>query len=88
MSEKGAIDFLAGVVHDGKVVLNDASLPDGTRVVVKVLEPDDDNDTFEVTPEEKAELLAAIAEAERGEGIDGYEHLRQLRAGASQSNAG
>jgi hypothetical protein len=88
MSAKEDAEVLAGVVRDGKVVLKDSRLPEGTRVTVKVLETDDDSDTFEVTPEEKAELLTSIAEAERGEGVDAYDRLRQLREGASSSNVG
>jgi hypothetical protein len=33
----------------------------------------------ELTPDQEAELLKAIAEIERGEGIDGAEFLRNLK---------
>jgi plasmid stabilization system protein ParE len=36
---------------------------------------------LELSPEELADLDAAIEEAERGEGMDAFEFLRQLRAG-------
>ncbi|HEX9459598.1 MAG TPA: hypothetical protein VGA84_10665 [Thermoanaerobaculia bacterium] len=35
----------------------------------------------ELTPEELAEVNSGIEEAERGEGMDGFEFLRQLREG-------
>ena len=35
----------------------------------------------ELDPEELAELNAAIEEAERGEGMDAFEFLKQLREG-------
>jgi hypothetical protein len=42
--------------------------------------PDDDDEVEdEMTPEQLAELEAAIEEADRGEGISGEEMLRQLR---------
>ncbi|HXA15556.1 MAG TPA: hypothetical protein VN380_01080 [Thermoanaerobaculia bacterium] len=36
---------------------------------------------LELTPEELAEVNAGIEEAERGEGMDGFEFLKQLRDG-------
>ena len=67
-------------VRDGRVVLDEPSeLPEGTEVELTVVEDDD----FE--PEERARLLkeldAAQDEFERGEGIDAFEFLAQLRAG-------
>ena len=44
-------------------------------------EPFDAEEEVELTPEELADLDAAIEEAERGEGMDAFEFLRQLRAG-------
>jgi hypothetical protein len=35
----------------------------------------------DVSPEELAELNAAIKDAERGEGMDAFEFLKQLREG-------
>ncbi len=35
----------------------------------------------ELSPEELAEVNAGIEEAERGEGMDAFEFLRQLREG-------
>lgn len=65
-----------GKVVDGKVVLEGEPLAEGS--VVTVIAQDDD-DTFDVTPEEERELLAAIAEAERGELVSWEELREQLR---------
>lgn len=54
---------------DGKI------LPEGT--IVTVLAPEGD-ETFELRPEEEVQLLAAIAEAERGETTDASKVLKQI----------
>jgi len=64
-----------GIVRKGKVEL-DNDLPDGTPVAVIVREGEE---TFELSPEEEAKLLEAIAQVERGEYEDGSELLRELR---------
>jgi hypothetical protein len=85
MADRSQKSSLPGIVRDGRVVLTGQALPDGTRVAVRVLEPDEDAEAFDVTPDEKAELLASIAEADRGDGMDAYDHLKSLRDGAGQS---
>ena len=45
------------------------------------LGPAETEEEVEVSPEELTELNAAIEEAERGEGSDGFEFLKQLREG-------
>ncbi len=65
-----------GIIRRGIVELDDKDLPDGTPVTVLVPEG---KDAFEVTPAEKAKLLAAIRELERGEVEDGWELLRSIR---------
>jgi len=65
-----------GTVIDGKVVVEGEPLAEGTKVTVVVRE---DEEFFELTPEEEAELLASIAEIERGEYITGEELLERLR---------
>lgn len=65
-----------GIVRRGKVELDDNDLPDGTPVAVIVR---DSQETFELSPEEEAKLLEAIAELDRGEYEDGRELLRELR---------
>jgi hypothetical protein len=71
-----AMRVTTGTIRKGKVELEEKDLPEGTTVTVLV---PDAGDTFEVTPEEKAKLLAAIREVERGEVEDGWELLRSIR---------
>jgi hypothetical protein len=44
-------------------------------------QPVETEEEVELSPEELADLDAAMEEAERGEGMDAFEFLRQLRAG-------
>lgn len=53
-----------GKVQGGTIKLDEPNLPEGA--VVTVLAPEVD-ETFELEPADEAKLLAAIAEAERGE---------------------
>lgn len=54
-------------VQGGVIVADGVELPEGATVMVVVDEPADDY--AELTPEEEAELDAAIAAADRGEGV-------------------
>jgi hypothetical protein len=65
-----------GTVVSGKVEIEGDPLPEGCTVTV--LAPDEDG-FFELGPQEEQELLAAIAEADAGDVIDGEEFLRELR---------
>ena len=65
-----------GKVLDGTIKVDTQSLPEGAIVTVLVPEGDE---TFELRPEEEAKLLAAIAEAERGETTSGSSVLEQIR---------
>ena len=65
-----------GTVVDGKVVVEGESLAEGSTVTVVLRE---DEETFELTPEEEAELLASIADIERGKFVTGEELLERLR---------
>ena len=65
-----------GTVVDGKVVVEGEALAEGSTVTVVLRE---DDETFELTAEEEAELLASIADIERGEFISGEELLQRLR---------
>jgi hypothetical protein len=65
-----------GKVVDGKVVLEGEPLPEGSVVTVLSRE---DEEGFDLSPEEEAALLAAIAEADRGELISWEELREQLR---------
>lgn len=64
-----------GKVIAGKVVVEGEPFPDGAKVTVIAR---DDDETFELSPEEEAEILSAIAEAERGETMDVAQLLDSL----------
>lgn len=65
-----------GKVIDGRVVVEGTAFDEGA--VVTILARDDD-ETFDLSPEQEAELLIAIAEAERGEVIPADRLLKNLR---------
>jgi hypothetical protein len=68
----------SGTIVDGKVVVEGLSLPDGTPVTVIAR---GDEAVVKLTPEEEAELLTALDEADREEGISAeklFERLRRL----------
>jgi hypothetical protein len=65
-----------GTVVDGKVVVEGESLTEGSTVTVLLR---DDEEGFELTPEEEGKLLESIAEIERGEFISGEQLLERLR---------
>jgi hypothetical protein len=65
-----------GKVVDGRVVVEGAALDEGTTVTVIARE---DDESFLLSPEQEAELLEAIGEAERGEVIGGEDLLKRLR---------
>ena len=65
-----------GKVNDGMIQLDTQSLPEGATVTVLAHEGDE---TFELNAEQEAQLLAAVAEAERGELINASEVLQQIR---------
>jgi hypothetical protein len=54
-----------GQVHRGAIEVDAGSLPEGTKVTILVHE---DDETFELSADEEANLIAAVAEAERGDG--------------------
>ena len=64
-----------GKVVSGKVEIEGEPLEEGTTVTV--LAPED-GETFEVTPEQRAALLASVEEAERRNLIEGAALLREL----------
>ncbi len=65
----------SGKVVSGKVVVDGEPLAEGATVTV--LAPDDD-ETFDLTPEEESLLLAAIREAEQGRVVEASAVLRDL----------
>ena len=66
--------ILAGVVVDGRII-TEGDLPDGTEVTVLA---EGGEETFQVSAEMEQELLESIAEADRGELVDGFQLLRGL----------
>jgi hypothetical protein len=66
-----------GRVVDGKIVVDDYQLEEGSLVKVTIGIGDGGP---ALTPEMEAELDESIAQADRGEGIDGYVFLEELRA--------
>jgi len=75
-SRISSMKIATGKIVDGKVVLEGEPLAEGSVVTVVAREGDE---TFDVSPEEERALLAAIAQAERGEVVS-WERLReQLR---------
>lgn len=69
-----------GKVIGGKVVVEGAALAEGAAVTVLVRENDE---TFEVTPDQEKELLLALAEADRGDVVASEELLKDLRREAT-----
>lgn len=69
------MQLTTGIVMAGKLVVEGLDLPDGEMVVVLTREAED---TVELSQEEEAELLEAIAEADRGETISAEELFARL----------
>jgi len=65
-----------GKVQNGAIEVDSNTLPEGAKVTILVHEVDE---TFEVNPADEAKLLAAIAEAERGEGLSVAEVLQEIQ---------
>ncbi len=65
-----------GKVSNGVIQIDIEDLPDGTTVTLLAHEGDE---TFELDPAQEMQLLAAIAEAERGELVSASELLQKLR---------
>ena len=64
-----------GRVVSGKVVIEGGPFPEGSRVTVIGCE---DDETFELSPQDEAEILAAVAETERSEMISAHELITSL----------
>jgi len=70
------MQFATGTVVDGKVVVQGASLPEGTIVAILARESDE---TFDIPADLEADLQASMAEAERGETIPAEQLFARLR---------
>lgn len=66
-----------GKVNNGMIQIDTTDLPDGTTVTLLAHEGDE---TFELDSAQESQLLAAIAEAERGELISASELLHKIRS--------
>jgi hypothetical protein len=75
-SKISAMQITVGTVVDGKIVVEGDPLPEGAVVTILAREADE---TFDVPADLEAELLEAIAEADRGETISAEELLERLR---------
>ena len=76
MVELPAMLITTGLVQNGAIEGDYDNLPEGAKVTILVHE---DDETFEVTAEQETHLLAAIAEAERGDHISASQLLEELR---------
>jgi len=65
-----------GTVRGGAIQIDPKSLPDGATVTVLAPEGDE---TFELSPEDEAKLLATITEAEQGKTTSAADLLKQIR---------
>jgi hypothetical protein len=70
------MQLATGTVIDGKVVIEGLALPEGT--VVTVLTRDDEQ-AVRLSPAEEAQLLEALDEADREEGISAEELFARLQ---------
>jgi hypothetical protein len=64
-----------GRVVGGRIEVEGEALPEGKTLKIVILE----DEAFSVTDEEKRFLLESLASAERGETVDGFELLEELR---------
>lgn len=69
--------MLTAKVVDGRVDIPKDILEEGSIVTVLVQEPDE---AFALSEEQHRELAQAIAEADRGEGVEGWQLLEDLRS--------
>ena len=67
--------IITGTVLDGRIVVEGERLTEGERVTVLRREG---NETFQVTADEKRQLLESIGQANRGEFVDVDELLREI----------
>jgi hypothetical protein len=68
--------IVTGRVVAGRIEVPSGTVEDGTTVTVLV---PDGEPTFDLTPEEVRELQASIDQASKGEVVDGWQLLEQLR---------
>ena len=66
----------SGTLIGGKVVMESLYLPEGTAVTIIAR---GDEAVVKLSPQEEAELLAALDEADREEGVPAEEFFARLR---------
>ena len=67
--------IVRGKVVDGKIEVEGHPFAEGSKVAVCAF---DSGEVYQLSPEEEAELLEAMAEIDRGEGRPVEEFLREL----------
>ena len=72
---------LTAKVVDGRLDVPEGSLEEGTTVTLLVPEDEDEDEVggFRLSEEERAFLAESIAQGERGEVIDGWQLLDDLK---------
>lgn len=70
-----AMKIVTGTIMHGRIVVEGHPFSEGEKVTIL---SDVDGAAFPVSPEEKRLLLASIAQADRGEFVDGDELLSEL----------
>jgi hypothetical protein len=70
--------LLTAKVVDGQLDLPEGALEEGVTVTILVPEPEGG---FELSEEQSRELARALGEADRGEGVDGWELLEEITGG-------
>jgi hypothetical protein len=70
------MQIASGIIVDGKVVVEGLSLPEGTAVTVLAR---GNEAAVRLPPQEETELLDALNEADREEGISAEELFARLR---------
>ena len=74
-STLGIVKIFSARVVDGQIDVPEGELQDGVTVTILVPE---ETGGFDLTDEQRQELLVAVAEADRGEGVDGWQLLDEL----------
>jgi hypothetical protein len=71
-----SVKVFSAKIRDGAIVTDEAvDLPNGATVTIVA----DDEEGFDVTPEQEAELAAAMDDADRGDLISAADLLARLR---------
>jgi hypothetical protein len=71
------VKVLTATVVDGRLELPEGTLHDGDTVTLLV--PDPEEKGFHLSDDQQVDLRAAIAEADRGETVDGRRLLDELK---------